>query len=220
MRHPLPKLTATMTYLPTYINKRAEFTADLVLSLFFILMVVLFKQFIDIILISAWIFAFVYLVLQRRYRSLLHQVMATVLAITWVSFAKNYYGYQADYQKFFGLNSLPLLAWTLTLLCLGELCDKFNLGSKAYNFLVFVPAFWFFLILFETAAYHWLGLRNAFTKSYPGLPVCDCIHAPRWMQAAYFSMGPFYYFMILMADQFVGRWRTLVTGEQEHPVLP
>jgi hypothetical protein len=31
------------------------------------------------------------------------------------------------------------------------------------------------------------------TFGYPGLPLCDCIHAPRWVQVTYLSMGPIYF---------------------------
>jgi hypothetical protein len=40
------------------------------------------------------------------------------------------------------------------------------------------------------------NIQNVATASYPGLPICDCIHAAPWMQFAYFAMGPIYYLLI------------------------
>jgi hypothetical protein len=31
------------------------------------------------------------------------------------------------------------------------------------------------------------------TANFKGIPIAECIHAPSWMQAIYFAMGPAYY---------------------------
>ena len=58
--------------------------------------------------------------------------------------------------------------------------------------------FWALLILAEVLGYHVFEIRNAATGMYPGLPICDCIHAPPWMQAVYFALGPLYYGLLKM----------------------
>ena len=160
----------------------------------------------DWVLLVSWFFIFSYLLLTKRFNALVHQILATLIAIGWVHFAKDYYGYKFDFLKIFGMNILPLMAWTLALLGLGEMCNHLKMNRKIYYFLIFIPSFWFLLILFETVAYHVLKIRNTVTGSFAGLPYCDCIHAPTWMKVVYFSMGPVYYGSITSADELLGRW--------------
>lgn len=178
---------------------------DFVVEFFGILMVILFKEHADVVLLSVWIFIVGYVWWMRRYSVLLHQAMATAFAFGWVFFARDYYGYEYDYLSVFGLNTLPLMAWTLSLLALGEWCNSLNLKKKEYRLIIFVPLFWFFLILFETVAYHVLGLRNTPTSGFAGIPYFECIHAPFWMKVCYFGMGPVYYGLTLYADYWLTR---------------
>lgn len=184
------------------------FTTDMVVATCILLLFALFGNHADWVLLTSWVLVLGYLGYQQRRYALLHQLLSTFFAVCWVSFAKDYYGYQFDYVKIFGMNSLPLMAWSLTLLGLGEVCNYLNMSKKIYNFLIFVLAFWFFLILFETVAYHVLEIRNTVTGSFAGLPYCNCIHAPTWMKVVYFSMGPSYYLSTLAADHWIGKWLT------------
>jgi hypothetical protein len=140
-----------------------------------------------------------------RIKALTHLILATLMAVIWVQFAKEYYGYKYDYLKIFGMNTLPLMAWTLTLLGWGEMCNYLRFKSKLHKFLFFVPSFWFLLILFETVAYHVLEIRNTMTGNYVGLPFCNCLHAPTWMKFVYFSMGPLFYGLSQLADRYIDK---------------
>lgn len=172
------------------------------LSIGFIVLVFFaaFKDIADYVLLTAWIFTFCYLVRARRFMATLHQILAALLSAIWIHFAKDYYGYEYNFLKIFGLNSLPLLAWSLTLFGLHEYCSHFQFKKWVHNFLFYVLVFWFFGILVETVTYHNLGLHNSLTSAYEGLPICDCVHAPGWMQLVYLMMGPFYYLLTVLAD--------------------
>ncbi len=184
-------------------SKHRILLSDLSFAFFIILLFSIFKSHADLVLLISWPFIFIYFLLMRRIKALAHLLLATLMAVIWVQFAKEYYGYKYDYIKIFGMNTLPLMAWTLTLLGLGEVCNHLKFKRKILNFLIFVPSFWFLLILFETVAYHILEIRNTMTGSYIGLPFCNCLHAPTWMKMVYFAMGPVYYGLTKLADFFM-----------------
>ncbi len=180
---------------------------DLSIAFIVILIFSVFSAHADWILLGAWLFIFFYLLQKRRIEAFLHLLLATLMASIWVHFAKDYYGYKFDYLVIFGMNTLPLMAWTLTLLGVGEVCNQLPFKRKFFKYLVFVPAFWALLILFETVAYHVLEIRNTMTSNFIGLPYCDCIHAPVWMQVIYFTMSPVYYGLAFLTDNIWGSVR-------------
>ncbi|MCK9639653.1 MAG: hypothetical protein M0R39_07045 [Prolixibacteraceae bacterium] len=173
---------------------------DLSIAFIVILIFSVFSAHADWVLLGSWLFIFFYLLQKRRIEAFLHLLLATLMASIWVHFAKDYYGYKFDYLVIFGMNSLPLMAWTLTLLGVGEVCNQLPFKRKIFKYLIFVPTFWALLILFETVAYHVLEIRNTMTSNFIGLPYCDCIHAPAWMQVVYFTMSPVYYGLSLWTD--------------------
>ncbi|MCK9411477.1 MAG: hypothetical protein M0Q53_04190 [Prolixibacteraceae bacterium] len=173
---------------------------DLSIAFSVILIFTLLGAYADRILLGSWLFIFFYLLQKRRIEAFLHLLLSTLMASIWVHFAKDYYGYKFDYLTIFGMNTLPLMAWTLTLLGVGEVCNQLPFKRKIFKFLIFVPVFWVLLILFETVAYHILEIRNTMTSNFIGLPYCDCIHAPVWMQVVYFTMSPVYYGFSLLTD--------------------
>ena len=181
--------------------------SDLFFTFCIVSLIIVFRNYADRILLTSWVLVVGYYYRSRRKGALIHQFLATLTAVIWVSFAKEYYGYKYDYLTIFGMNTLPLMAWTLALLELCEFSNYFKLRRKIFNFLIFIGAFWVSLILFETVAYHVLEMRNTMTGNFVGLPYCDCIHAPTWMKVAYFSMGPVYYALTLLADHLIGRMR-------------
>ncbi len=184
-------------------SKHRMLLSDLAVATFIISLFSIFKSHADLVLLISWPFIFGYFLLMGRIKALAHLLLATVMAVIWVQFAKEYYGYKYDYLKIFGMNTLPLMAWTLTLLGLGEVCNYLRFKSKLHKFLFFVPSFWFLLILFETVAYHVLEIRNTMTGNYVGLPFCNCLHAPTWMKFVYFSMGPLFYGLSQLADRLI-----------------
>jgi hypothetical protein len=190
----------------TLVSKRGVIITDLSIGICIFLQVIIFREYADVILLISWILIICYLFLMRRYYAIMHQLIATFLATAWVSFARDFYGYRFDYLTIGGLNTFPLLAWTIALLGLGELCNNFEMRRKIFYFFLFVPMFWISLILVETVAYHVLNMRNVMTSSFGGIPFIDCLHAPRWMQVSYFCIGPLYYGLTKSADHLVAKW--------------
>lgn len=192
------------------VSKQRVLLSDFSIVAGIIMLFSLFKRHADLVLLTSWVFIIGYFVFTKRYNALAHQILATMIAISWVYFAKDYYGYKYAYLTIFGMNTLPLMAWTLTLLGLGEVCNHMKMSRKIFYFLFFVPAFWFLLILFETIAYHILEIRNTMTGHFAGLPFCDCIHAPTWMKVVYFTMGPAYYSATMLVDQLTEKFQMKV----------
>jgi len=182
------------------ISRRYLLLADVSLGGVIFLLFSIFKAHADWVLIGAWFTILLYIMLSGRYKTLVHMFLSTVIATIWMQCAVGYYDYSYDFLVIFGLNTMPLMAWSISLLGLGETCNNFNLPGKRYKFLLFVLVFWVMLIAAETFAYHVLEIRNRMTASYEGLPYCDCIHAPGWMKVIYFAMGPAYFGLTILAD--------------------
>ena len=114
-----------------------------------------------------------------------------LLSGCWVYLTRNRYAY-ADFPLTLGDSRLfPFVAWSVSLVLLFSLY-RFIERHMSRPLLVTVLCYWILLIFFETVAYNFLGIRNIGTAAYPGLPICGCLHAPVWMQAGYFIMGPLY----------------------------
>jgi hypothetical protein len=62
--------------------------------------------------------------------------------------------------------------------------------STLLRFLIVTIVFCAMVVTVEAAGYHLFNIHNLGTNQYAGLPLCDCLHAPSWMQAGYFLLGP------------------------------
>ena len=120
--------------------------------------------------------------------------IAAGISIIWVAFAGKEYGYNTPCPVIMGLNVFLLIAWTAGLTFVYNVYlwveEKAAIKNPWLQFLVF----WFIhsvlIITLEAVGYHILGIKNLAAARYPGLPLLNCLHAPRWMQAAYFTLGP------------------------------
>ena len=190
-------------------SKLGMLFADLTIVFCILLSFSIFKGNADLVLAYSWVFILLFVLVTARILALTHLIIATLVAIFWLNYAKDYYGYMYTYHKILGMNLLPLMAWALSLFGLSEVFNYLTLSKKRYRFLLFIPVFWIFLITFETIAYHVLEIRNTTTGSFVGLPYCNCIHAPTWMKVVYFSMGPAYYGATLRADIFIAKMKNV-----------
>lgn len=160
----------------------------------------LFTGHADIVLLFSYVITVLYSIITKRYLSLMHLMLSTIIAVGWVYFAKGNYGYNHTYFSIAGMNILPILAWALGLIGVSEIFNHFKSKRKLLNFILFIPVFWILLILIETYAFHVIEIRDTMSGSSIGLPFCNCIHAPLWMRIVYFSMGPVYYALTILAD--------------------
>jgi hypothetical protein len=122
-------------------------------------------------------------------------LLASACSLVWMLIGGGIYGYRDLYYSIGPISIYPLAAWAVGFF----LADLFATHLRrprsgvAARFFAYASSYWFILILYETVAYHAYGIRNPATLGYPGLPLCDCIHAPRWVQVTYLSMGPVYF---------------------------
>jgi hypothetical protein len=151
----------------------------------------------DYVLIGVYIALIPYLILTKRSKWIVRLALATAVALVWVIIANGMYSYRVGVINLFGINVFTFLSWALGLYGVITLYTHINtlVGLKGLKerMLLFVAVFWPGLIIVESVAYHVLLFRNIPTGMFPGLPLCDCIHAPMWMQFAYLAMGPIYF---------------------------
>ncbi len=174
-------------------RKNLHFISDLILFLVAFISLTLFR--IDIVVLVFYLIMFPYLVLTRRTNLLYHFLIATGVAFIWILIAGSHYGYNQETMSVFGTTIYPFFAWSLGLF--GAYLLFRPIRMRGWNFAFQLLVFFFLyagvLLTLETFAFQVFDIRNIATGMYPGLPVCDCIHAPRWMQFVYLLMGPTYY---------------------------
>lgn len=168
---------------------------DRALTVLVILLLGLTKP--DIVLIATTVLIVPYLYLTKRKNSVQHFLLAGIVALTWMIIAQNEYQYNQKMILLFGLNTYPLFAWTAGLftayMIYAQIEAKIQYKSNLKKMLLFVALYWPLLLAVETIAYHWFNIVNVATQSYPGLPLCDCIHTSWWMKTVYFALGPIYF---------------------------
>lgn len=151
----------------------------------------------DLLVIAVYFSLYLYLFLTARKSAFYHLLISSIIALIWMIIAKDQYGYNQKMISVFGLNSYPLFAWAIGLfgayLIYSHWEHILKEGGLVKKMLLFVAFYWPILISVETIAYHVFNIRNLSAAAYAGLPVCDCIHAPRWMQISYLALGPIYF---------------------------
>jgi hypothetical protein len=168
---------------------------DKIISVAVIILLGIFKP--DFFIIGIYFLIFPYLFLTKRKYAMYHLLVSSAVAIIWISIANDQYGYNQEMITFIGINLYPLFAWTVGLF--GHYMIYSNLGYVNRNqslfkkFLLYLVFYFPVLIAVETIAYHLLNIENIATAAYTGLPFCDCIHAPRWMQISYLFIGPVFF---------------------------
>jgi len=175
--------------------KKQLLIADKVISIIVLVLLGVFRP--DYVVIAAFFLVIPYLFLTQRKILFYHLVVAFAVALIWTLIAKNQYGYNRDFLTVEGINLYPLFAWAVGLFALYIIYSHYEhiLKEQGYvrKILLFLVFYVLILIAVETIAYHAFDIHNLATASYVGLPLCDCIHAPRWMQASYFLVGPIFF---------------------------
>lgn len=124
------------------------------------------------------------------------------MSIIWGIVAQDYYGYAHQTFLIFGLNPYSISLWAVCLFAIYLLYDHISdkLNSFFSRSMVFIVIYWVLLITIETLYYHVLNIRDIATSIYQGLPFCNCIHGPLWMQIAYLGMGPIYFMVCRLVE--------------------
>ncbi len=145
--------------------------------------------------VLAYIFSFPYLFLTKRRNLLFHLLLASFIAVVWLLIARHEYGYNWVFPVIAGINLYPLFAWAIGLFGVYLLFSHYSHNASTYlsKLFLFIITYWPLLIAAEWLAFYVWGIHNVATDMYPGLPICNCMHAPHWMQFAYFIIGPIYF---------------------------
>ncbi len=169
--------------------------ADKALYIIIVLLLGVFRP--DFLMIAVYFLLYPYLFLTARKKAVTHLLIASAVSLMWVLIANSQYGYNQKMLLIFGLNSYPLFTWAIGLFAAyliyshwEHLIKKHSLIKKM---LLFTAFYWLLLISVEATAYHTFNIKNLATASYVGLPFCNCIHAPLWMQISYILLGPLYF---------------------------
>lgn len=133
----------------------------------------------------------------KERRLVYHLLVSFLVILTWVLLARSRYSYNHNFPHLFGISLFPLVPAAIILFIVyvvyAWMEGKFENRSIIKGFLFFTLLSWVVLIVGETVGYHWFGIHNIGTAEYAPLPICNCIHAPVWMQISYFAMPPIYF---------------------------
>lgn len=154
----------------------------------------------ELILLGLYLAILVFLLLARKIQLVLPAIVAFGVAFIWTFVVGDVYGYNTQTVTFFGVNAYALLGWSVGLLVgyilyLGfQRAIRVQKGWQKFTLfnLIYIPL----LLVVETTAYHVFNVVNVATSQYAGLPLCDCLHAPLWMQTSYILMGSVYFLVI------------------------
>jgi hypothetical protein len=170
---------------------------DIIVLISFILSFIIFRK--DLVVIFVFLFLFFYLYFTSRSNRLYYLILSFFLSFFWMSISYEIYGYNNNFMTIFGFNSFPLFAWASGLFLIYifnyYIVKYFKIINPFFIFLTFTFFYLLFLFSVETIGYHYLGIKNEFASSYPGLFICDCIHGPLWIQISYILLGPIYYLL-------------------------
>lgn len=151
----------------------------------------------DLIIILTFLLIIPYLIITRRAQLLKPLAVSTLLSLAWMGIAKEMYNYGFGFISIFGINSYSFFSWSLGLFACFVIYlhyEEIFEEKKFYFKLLVFSIFYILLLLFlEWLFYNVLGVRNQMTLSYPPLMICNCIHAPLWMQISYLLLGPLYF---------------------------
>ena len=180
--------------------KKQLLILDKVLSVLAVLLLGVFRP--DYVVIVAFLLVFPYLILTQRKVLFYHLMLSFAVALIWMLIANNQYSYNKDLLTFAGINLHPLFSWALGLFTIYVIYSHYEYILKKQNFvrklLLFMAFYLPVIIVTETIAYHVFDIQNVAAASYNGLWLCDCIHAPPWMQAAYLLLGPIFFSIIYL----------------------
>ena len=175
--------------------KKQLLIADKAIYILVVILLGVFRP--DVLMICVYFMLYPYLFLTARKNAFYHLYVSSLIALIWMLIASNQYRYNREMLTIFGMNTFPLFAWASGLfaayLIYSHWEHKFKFASPIKKLMLFAAFYLPIIISVETIAYHVFNIKNLSTAVYVGLPVCDCIHAPRWMQISYLALGPIYF---------------------------
>ncbi len=182
----------------------------------FLFFILLFLIGIDYTMFILLVAVCPFLIITKRKGLIFSLIIALMIAVIWGWIAEKYYVYAESSFKTELLNFYPILFWTLGLfmaiLLFRDVKLIFDIKTFKVKLIIFSVLFWFGLIAIETISYHILEIRNLATAEYKGLPICDCIHAPLWIQISYFIIGPLYFIILNILNKGMNKTKIKLYG--------
>lgn len=170
-------------------------TIDIIISILVIILLGFMRP--DYLVIAVFFLAIPYLIFSKRKIALYHFLVSIIIAFIWMIIAKNQYGYNHKFLIILGINTFPLFAWALGLFSIYMIYSYLEhlLKEKGFIKKIILLCIIYFplLLIIETIAYYLFNIHNLATSQFQGLPICNCIHAPSWMQISYFALGPIFF---------------------------
>lgn len=127
-------------------------------------------------------------------------VMAFVMALLWSVVTRDMYSYNMNFASVLHISVFPLIGWTIALTVgfalIQTLIKQCNIQRRALQLTLTILLYVIGMLVVETIGYHVVGIQNLGTSQYTGLPYCNCLHAPIWMQFGYFVMGPIHWVVV------------------------
>lgn len=74
-------------------SKQRLLVSDLAVAFVILLMFAIFRSHADLVLAYSWLFILGYVLVTKRILALTHLFLATLIAVIWLNYAKDYYGY-------------------------------------------------------------------------------------------------------------------------------
>jgi len=158
----------------------------------------------DFVVLGAYFLLAAYFFATKRTNYYYALGVASVFALVWVSAAGQFYDYKNPLLSVLGFKLFPLFAWATGLFCSFLVYEHLARFLKLKKFIAKILVFTLFyisaLIISETIGYHYFGIQ--LVTDYPGLPLCNCIHAPLWFQISYLLMGPVYFAACYLLEKY------------------
>ena len=155
----------------------------------------------DLLVIFTLLLITPYLLLTKRSILFKHLLISFLVAFTWTILSKDHYAYNISMLSIGGIQLFPLFAWTLGLLAVYMLYSHYeHLIKKATipkKTILFTLIYWPLLLITETLGRHLFEIENM-GEVYAGLPICNCMHGPWWLQLSYFSMGIIFFIICIL----------------------
>ncbi len=171
---------------------------DISLVVVIVLLAGIFRS--DYVFLTVFLLILPYIYLTNRKKFIPHYLLAIAVGIVWMTVGHGQYGYNQDYLNVLGFNAYPLFGWPIGLfgmyLIYIHVRRYIKHNKLVYQLGLYSIIYWILLLAGETVFYHVFNVHNEATAQYIGLPICDCLHAPAWMQLVYFSLGPLYFIII------------------------
>ncbi|MBI96001.1 hypothetical protein CL656_02540 [bacterium] len=123
------------------------------------------------------------------------------ISLVWTIFSVDIYNYSFSFKVFELFDIFPFLSFGIGLYAsyyiFYRILDILNFRSLHFRleFLIYCIFYVSLLLFGEWLFYHYVGVQNLATVTYPPLAICNCFHGPIAMAGIYMMMGPLFFIL-------------------------